>query len=537
MKQRALRELLRRLLRPRGGATQPEAGKRQGHRAGAGRDSARGSKSRFTGDVQADVHLIELLFGKTAELKVRWLDTGSQNTEQAAVYLDGLVDDIQIAAFIIKPLQEDVDTHPPTVPAQKTIHGVDEAVQALTHGNCIVFSQGKPPVAYNVIMWAHRQVDRTELEPSELGSQEGFVEDLLTNVVLMRRRLRTHKLQSESLTVGKLSPTNVRLLYIKDVVRDELVEEVRGRIEEIDIDGIVGVNYIEELTRDSAWSPFPSTVTTARPDRVAGMLLEGYVAIMVDGTPMVTVLPGTLNSMIQTSDDYYHNFYVATFTRIIRWTAAFVGMLASAFYVATISYHHELIPTRLLFTIAAGREGVPFPPIVEALLMEVAFELLREAGLRVPLQIGQAVSIVGVLVIGDAAVRAGLISPLMIVVIGMTAISTFAIPSIPLSNTVRLLRFPIILLGGFLGLFGVFFGVMLLMALLLSTRSYGVPFVTPFVPASPKGLVDSLWRAPLWRQRHRPWHNVQPDNVRQQPPGQKPEPDESKEPGKTRGSG
>lgn len=525
MKQWALRKLLRRLRR----RDRRDADKADSEKGTGKRNSNQGGKQQFTGDVQADVRLIKSLFDETAELKVRWLNTGSPKTEQAAVvYIDGLVDDVQIAAFIINPLQGDAGTDPPTVPAQKTLHGVDEAIQSLTHGDCIVFRQGQPPIGYNVIMWAHRQVDRAELEPSEMGSQEGFVEDLLTNVVLIRRRLRTNKLQSEAVTVGNLSPADVRLLYVKGVVRDELLEEVRRRLREIDIDGIVGSNFIEELTRDSPWSPFPSNVVTGRPDRVAGMLLEGHVAIVVDGTPLVNVVPGTLNAMLQTSDDYYHNFYVATFTRVIRWAAALVGMLASSFYVAAISYHHELIPTRLLFTIAAGREGVPFPPIVEALGMELAFELLREAGLRVPLQIGQAVSIVGVLVIGDAAVRAGLISPLMIVVIGMTAISTFAIPSIPLANTVRVLRFIFILLAGFLGLFGVLFGLMLLMAVLLSSRSYGVPYITPFIPLSPKGLIDSLWRGPMWRQRYRPWYIVQPDKLRQQPPGQKPEPDDSK---------
>lgn len=479
---------------------------------------------RLTRDVEQDIQRIESAFGQTNEFVVRRFEE-TDGKRAAVVFIDGLVMTPSIAEFIIAPLINETWSDHPTPADQQPIESIEQTITALTYGKCVLLRHGRQATAFDVHHWEKRAVGRAEIEPSEIGSQEGFVEDLFTNVVLLRRRLRTAKLQTERLTVGTVSPTDVRLVYVADIAREALVEEVRGRVKEIDIDTVVGPNVLAEMTSDTPWSPFPNGTITARPDRAAAMLGEGYIALLTDGSPMVLVVPGTLGTMFQAADDYYDNYYIGSFTRLVRWLAAFIGLLASALYVSVISYHHEIIPSRLLFTIAAGREGIPFPPVMEAFLMELAFELLREAGLRVPSQIGQAVSIVGVLVIGDAAVRAGLVSPLMIVVVGMTAISTFAVPSNQLANSLRLLRFPLIALAGFLGLFGVFFGLLLLSAIVISSRSFGVPYMTPFVPIWRKGLIDGMIRGPMWLQRHRPWHLVNPESLRQQPPGQMPQPE------------
>lgn len=490
----------------------------------------RGNKPRpeekLSGDVEQDVELIQRAFGNTNELVVRRFQTTVPKPNPAAVvFINGLVATPYISQHIIGPLLTDPDTEEPVAADKLDISSVEDAISALTYGKCILLRQGAQPVAYDMRAWEKRPVPRAEIEPTEVGSMEGFVEDLATNIVLIRRRLRTAKLQTESLRIGKTSHTDVRIVYLGDIARDALVEEVRGRLKEIDIDWPIGTNTLEEMTSDTPWSPFPNAVVTARPDRTVGMLIEGHVAVLIDGSPMVVVVPGTLAALLQAADDYYVNFYVASFTRTIRWIAGFLGLLASAIYVSVISYHQELIPSRLLFTIASGREGVPFPPIVEAFFMELTFEVLREAGLRVPRQIGQAVSIVGVLVIGDAAVRAGLVSPLMIVVVGTTAISTFAIPSTALADSIRLLRFPMIFLAGFLGLLGVFFGILVVMAVLISSRSFGIPFMTPFVPITSRGLRDAMLRMPMWWQRYRPWQIVNPGKHRQQPTGQLPHPE------------
>lgn len=486
-------------------------------------------KRKLSGRVQRDTRLIEKAFGNSNELVVRTFRTARGETA-AVVFINGLVSTPSIARYIIAPLTADEDADEPVAAEKTTVRTLQDVIDALVYGKCILLRQGRAATAFDVRAWAKRSVDQSEVEPSETGPMESFIEDLSTNIVLIRRRLRTEKLQSERLIVGRESRTEVRIVYLRGIVRDALVEEVRSRLKQIDIDTPFGSNFLQEMMTDTPWSPFPNAMTTVRPDRAVAMLNEGHVAVLMDGTPTVMVVPGTLAALLQAADDYYSNYYVASFTRLIRWIAGVIGLLASAVYVAVISYHHEVIPSRLLFTVAAAREGVPFPPILEALLMETAFELLREAGLRVPRQIGQAVSIVGVLVIGDAAVRAGLVSPLMIVVVGISAISTFAVPTAALADTVRLLRFPIIILSGVLGLFAIMFGVLLIMGLLISSRSFGVPYLTPFVPMSSRGMRDAMLRLPMWLQWYRPWQLVNPDRRRQQPPDQMPRPERREPP-------
>lgn len=513
--------LLRRLLRPFSRDEQEQVG-------GNGRRKTLSLDARLTGRVERDVELIRDAFGGSSDLVVRTFQS-ARGEPAAVLFLNGMVSTPSIAQYIIAPVMSDESGDNPVIAETATISALKDAVSGLNYGHCVLLREGRPAMTCDVKNWAKRAVPTADIEPSETGPMESFIEDLATNVVLLRRRLRTEKLQVEKFIIGQESRTDVRIVYLRHIVRNELVAEVRRRLQTLEIDAPVSTFLVQELTTDTPWSPFPNALITGRPDRTAAMLLEGHVAILIDGTPMVMIVPGTLVSMLQAADDYHSNFYAASFTRLIRWTATLIGLLASPIYVAVISYHHELIPTRLLFTIAAGREGVPFPPIVEAFLMEMAFELLREAGLRVPRQIGQAVSIVGVLIIGDAAVRAGLISPFMIVVVGISAISSFAIPSPPLADAVRLLRFPLIVLGGALGLFTIIIGLMFILTLLVSARSYGVPFFTPFIPMVPRELEDALVRAPAWRQLYRPWQLVQPGKVRQQPPGQKLQPNSSGE--------
>lgn len=518
-RQKRFRRLLGALLRrPR----------KQRHRHDESGEAARLVDS-LSKNVHRDVERIRQAFGEANELVVRTFESEDpEGVRGAVIFINGLVSTTSIAQYVIGPLLTNPPSNETFAAEKEPVNSLKDAISALTYGKCVLLRQGQPAVSFDVRSWAKRGVERAEIEPTELGSMEGFVEDLATNIVLLRRRLRTHKLQTERLEIGKESRTDVRIVYLAGIVREALVEEVRERLEKIDIDVPIDSLVLDEMTADTPWSPFPNAVMTARPDRTAGLLMEGHIAVLVDGTPIALVAPGSLAAMLQAPDDYYTHFYVASFTRVIRWIGGVIGLLASSIYVAIISYNHELIPSRLLFTIASGREGVPFPPIAEAFLMELTFEILREAGLRIPRQIGQALSIVGVLVIGDAAVRAGLVSPLMIVVVGMTAISTFTIPTKTLADSIRLLRFPMILFAGALGLFGVFFGLFLIVAVLVASRSFGVPYTSPFVPIWPRGLRDAMIRTPMWWQLFRPWYLVNPDKVRQQPPGQLPQP----EPGK-----
>lgn len=489
------------------------------------------AKHELSGHIGMDVEAIQTLFGNADDLVIRRIPQSNGQPDLAVLYIDGLVSKDAIAKQIIEPLLHQTNTTSSSAvlnlissPDVDAVYNLKQVSDALTLGKCVLLQDTiREALTFGVSEWNQRNVEEPASEPTVRGPREGFTEDLRTNIVLLRRRLRTPALRSERFVIGRRSQTQVQLVYLDGIVRDEVVAEMRDRIQKIDIDAILDSNYVDELISDNPRSPFPSLQRTERPDRVVADLLEGRVALIVDGSPIVLSGPTTLLGLLQTSEDYYLRYHAASFAREIRWIAGFIGLLAPSAYVAILSYHHELIPTQLLFTIAAGREGVPFPPFVEALLMETAFEILREAGLRMPQQIGPALSIVGVLVIGDAAVRAGLVSPLMIVVVGMTAIATFALPSNDLANAIRLLRFPTMFMAAFLGLFGVIFCTMLVGALLISSRSLGVPMLSPYVPLWRRGMKDAMVRAPIWLQRERPWHTVNPDEITRQPKGQKPE--------------
>jgi spore germination protein KA len=301
---------------------------------------------------------------------------------------------------------------------------------------------------------------------------------------------------------------------------------VMQRLTRIRIDAILESGYIEELIEDSPMSPFATVESTERPDKVASALLEGRVAIFVDNTPFVLIVPTFFWQFLQASDDYYSRYWVGSFFRIVRYIAFIVSFTFPSIYVMLVSFHHEMIPTGLALTIASGKDVVPFPVLFEALLMEIAFELMREAGLRMPKPIGQAVSIVGSLIIGQAAVQAGLVSPFMVIVVAVTGISSFAIPNYAASFSIRLIRFPLLLASGWFGLLG-FATVFILVVLhALSIRSFGEPYLAPASPFRPTDQKDILLRMPWWsmdrqlsiaEQRFRVSPETSPDAPKERP--------------------
>lgn len=488
-----------------------------------GDEPSRERRQPLSGDVHRNAAQIQKIFGKSEDLVVRSL-TYRGRLHAGIVYLNGATSKGDIAEFVVKPILDALERgpikkgtlHEVIIAAKVTaVSTVQEAIKEITNGSCILFEAGSP-TAYAVAVeeWPSRNIQPPQFESTQAGPAVGFTEDLMTKLAQIRRRLRTPNFRIEQFDIGIQVRTPVAITYIENIVRAEIVEEVRNRLKKIEIDAIIDTNYIKELILDSPWSPWPSFQVSERPDRVVSALLEGQVAILIDGSPWALIVPATLDGFLQSADDYYLHFYPASFTRLLRWIAVSVALLAPSLFVSLLSYHHELIPSSLLFTILASRERVPFPPFLEALLMEGSFEILREAGLRMPQQIGPALSIVGGLVIGEAAVRAGLVSPLMIVVVGMTAIATFVIPSREFNNSVRLLRFPALVAAGMLGLFGVIIFLMFTVALLLRMRSFGVPLTMPIIPLWSKGLGDSVVRAPWWQQRFRPWHMARPDEIR-----------------------
>lgn len=346
------------------------------------------------------------------------------------------------------------------------------------------------------------------------GPKDGFTEKANKNIQLIRERIRNKNLKIENLSIGSITKTRVSIMYINKIARDEIVQEIRYRLDQIEIDGIMESGYIEELIKDDRYTIFPTFINSEKPDSVVGDLLEGKVAILIDGTPFVLTAPALMIDFLHSSEDFYHNYIVSSILRFFRFLAFFLTLLVPSLYIAITAFHQEIIPTSLLISIAAQREGVPFPALIEALLMELTFEIIREAGIRMPRAIGPAISIVEALVLGEAAVNAGIISSVMVIVVSITAISSFAIPYYEMANAARSIRFILMFLAGALGLYGVFMGLIVLVLHLCNIKSITVPYLTPIAPKIKGGYKDTVLRFPLWAMKYRPEGISGTDTVR-----------------------
>ena len=381
----------------------------------------------------------------------------------------------------------------------------DEIVGEINFGGCGVFVDGLD-VAYacDVKGWQHRSVDRPNNEIVIRGPQESFNEILRVNTALIRKILKDEDLVAESIEIGERSKTPCSMLYIKDIANDSLVNEVRRRLQSIKTDYIFDTGELEQFIEDSSFMSTPQIVATERPDRVASMLAEGKVAVIMSGSPFALVMPTTNNDLLQSAEDAYVRFPYTNLLRIIRVIAIFMSLLLPGLYVAITNFHHEMIPTDLLFAIEASREGVPFPSVVEIIIMEFAFELIREAGLRVPSPIGPTLGIIGALILGQAAVAANIVSPILIIVVAVTGIGSFAIPNFSMGFSFRILRFVYVFLAAIAGFLGITFGLFVQSIILCDAKSFGVPFMAPFGPKTKSGFQDQFFKAPVWKQEKRP---------------------------------
>ena len=349
---------------------------------------------------------------------------------------------------------------------------------------------------------------RTVSEPTSQnvirGPKECFVENINVNVSLIRNKIKNKSLRVEELSKGNISKTKIIIMYFDKIAKKEIVDEIRRRLNSINIDAFLDSSYIEELIKDDRYSIFPQFLSSEKPDAVSAALLEGRVAIFVDGTAYVLTAPALFTDFLQSSEDYYYPYLVASVIRTIRYIAFFLTLIVPAGYIALATFHQEMIPTQLLISIAAQREGVPFPAFVEALFMEITFEILREAGVRMPRVIGPAISIVGALVLGQAAVEAGLISAVIVIIVSITAISSFALPNYTMSNSIRIIRFALMILSAIFGLYGVFMGLIILILHLSKLKSVGVPYLAPIATTTKNGIKDTIFRYPIWNNKYRP---------------------------------
>lgn len=465
---------------------------------------------------------LKSIFAHNSDLNYRQITTPA-GWQATVVFIDGMVKGELIDRDIIAPLLAQESRPDPQqialavtqVAGVKPVQCMGDLVSGLFDGQVVLLIDGvAQAVGYSLPGWKTRSISEPITEAGLRAPQEGFVETIRDNVVLLRRRLKTPAFKVEDIRVGTLSRTILSIVYLEGVVADELVTEMRCRLQRVQLDGVLESGHLDEIIADSPYSPFPQTQYTERPDVAAAQLLEGRVVVLTDGTPFALIAPALFTGFLQAGEDYYEHFYFGSFVRLIRYVAYFTALLLPAFYIALTTYHQEMIPTPLLITLMASREGVPFPALVEATLMEVVFELLREAGLRLPRPIGQAVSIVGALVIGDASVRAGVVSAPMLIVVAVTGISSFAIPRYNAGLSVRLLRFPLMVAAAMMGLIGVTGGLYLILAHLCALRSFGVPYLESIAPRSSAGLKDTLVRSPFWLLKKRPRFFGRPDPQR-----------------------
>ncbi|KQB91955.1 Spore germination protein GerQA [Geobacillus sp. PA-3] len=343
-----------------------------------------------------------------------------------------------------------------------------------------------------------------EVEFSVVGPKESFIESLETNLFLLRKRIPIDRLTVKMTTVGTLSKTKVAVVYIDGIANPDNVQTVLQRIEEVEFDEIIDSSYIVQIISDNRHSPFPQLLDTERPDRVAAVLAEGKVAIMVDGSPHVLIGPTTLVEFFSSFEDYFLNWTVASFFRLIRLFSVTFSILITPMYVATLNYHYELIPKDLLGTLITSRREIPFPPILEVLFLELTIELLREAGARLPTKVGQTIGIVGGIVIGTASVEAGLTSNVLLILVALAALASFTTPVYKIGNTIRLMRFPFILFAEIWGLLGVAFCFCIIVTHLLYLTSLRRPFLSPLYPPRWRDLKDALVRLPFTSQSKRP---------------------------------
>jgi spore germination protein len=434
-------------------------------------------------------------------------------------FIEGLCDRDKLEQHVMRPLLS-AELELPDVPSapllQKLIKETitltsvsvfetfEDAIPDLMSGNTLLVIEGiKKLIILKTLGFDKRSIEEPESEVLIRGPRDGFVETLLTNITLVRRRVIHPQLTIQKSRLGRKGNVAFALAYIKGIVNADLVEEVRYRLACIDTDHIFESGELEQLLEDSVLSPFPQLMHTERPDKAASALFNGQVLIMVDGAPFALIAPVTFHQLMKSPEDYYDRWYLGTVIRILRYFAAFISLFLPALYIAMVSYHQGMIPTPLALSIAGAREGVPFPAFIEAMVMEITIELLREAGIRLPRPVGQTIGIVGGLIIGEAAVRAGIVSPIMVIVVALTAVSSFAIPAYSMSITLRILRFLIMIAAATLGLYGIIAFFILLNIHLVGLQSFGSYYMSPLAPYHMMDWLDLFLRAPLTLLRYR----------------------------------
>jgi spore germination protein KA len=504
--------------------------------------SGNNSVENIYSSLSANLDTIKQKTGNSSDIMIRQLKMGANfDIEIAIVYVEGIVDNQSIQEFLLESIMK--DNHKETVNKQNAFDLISEDM--ITIGNVssintwndlflsllagdtlILVDETDQALSVGTKGGERRAITESSTQMVVRGPKEAFTESSETNIAMIRRIIKSPDLWVESMKIGRVTQTDVTMMYIHGIAHDQIIEEIRQRLHKIDIDSVLESGYIQQLIEDQTLTTFPTIYDTERPDIVAGNLLEGRIAIFVDGTPFVLIAPAVFIQFFQSAEDYYVRFDISTSIRFLRVVMFIISLIAPATYVAVTTFHQEMVPTQLIVAIAAQRESVPFPAFVEALLMEVTFEILREAGIRLPKAIGSAVSIVGALVIGQAAVQASIVSPAMVIIVSITAIANFATPSFAMAISIRLMRFLFMICAAVFGFYGIILALLMMVVHLCSLRSFGIPYMAPLAPFIPSNNEDTVVRLPWWNLRKRP--RLISANSRREGTNQRPHPPSSR---------
>ncbi|OPA80049.1 spore germination protein [Paenibacillus selenitireducens] len=453
-----------------------------------------------------NIQYAQSLFQDSQDFMVRQFTIQLTGEQAAILFLSNLTDKNALNNNVLYPLMYEKSVlSAVAISHVKKSASWDEIISAILLGSSVLFIDKKYDASIlDTQGWPQRSISDPQLEASLKGGHQGFVETGSQNIALIRRFIPNLELKVKEMKVGQRGSATVTLLYLEDVIDPGILTELEERIQNIQVDAILNTGELEEYIEDNTFSPFPQFIATERPDAAASHILQGRVAIIVDRSPIALIGPTTFNSFFQSVDDYSSRWIVSSFIRSLRFLAFFIAIFLPALYIALISYNYVIIPINLILSIGASRERVPFPPFIEAILMEITLEMLREAGIRLPAPIGQTVGIVGGIVIGQAAVQAGIVSNIMVIIVAATAISSFIIPSYDMGAAIRFIRFPMMILASLFGIFGITIGFMMLMVHLITLDSLGTPYGSPYSPVRFSDWKDSVIRLPLWLMKKRP---------------------------------
>lgn len=474
---------------------------------------------KLSGYYREDMNILkkEFNFGKSGDIKFRefTVEINSESTDACVFYVDGLINKTLLNNFILFPMmvhsreikiQSVKDVCDVLIPQSEIVmeNLVDKLAYSLNFGSAIILINGlDKAVSVDIKGWNAKPIGEPQSEKVIRGPNDAFNEQIRSNTALIRRLIRNKSLIIEERQVGLVSQTPCSIMYMKNIADDKLVGEVMRRVENIDIDYIMTSAELEMYMEEKTYSAIPQFLSTERPDRTAKALLDGKVAILVDGSPFAILMPVTFNELNESTEDSYLRVPYANMMRLVRAMAFFFSMLLPGIYIAIMNFHNELLPTNLLIAIIAAKEEVPFPGFIELIFMEISLEIIREAGVRVPTPSGSTLSIVGALILGQAAVEASLVSPVVIIVVSLAAIGSFATPNYYLGLSARVMKFIYIILGGFAGLLGITTGLFIHALLWVHTYSMGVPIFAPFAPRTKHQGLFGILMEPIWKREER----------------------------------